>query len=149
MPLFAERGPLTLDPEIEKLAVANLEQETCEMRINIESLTPPLEHISLPCEGILVFNKKERELSILVVREYSKERICTSKYSESYPTIELDILNTTAFDITMSADVTIKCTTDSITTRDIIAITIRFAGRVGFDIETLGEAIIEEVTFVF
>lgn len=135
MPLFSEIGPITLDPEIEKKALANLENDSVTFKVELSEISPAKEDMIFPAFGAIIFNKVDRKMTVNYIKSELESYIvlASCEYSESYPTIELNQKDNKKFDIHVSQDQSFKCSIDDPSQRDILALTIRFCEKIKFD----------------
>ena len=132
MPIFKEAGPLKLDPEIEKKALAKLEQNICELPVKIESIyfDYDCKAISLPCDAIITLNKDQKSIAVHYVdQDNKKQKLCSCRYTDRYPTLEIIRKTNTSFELHLGPIEVLKLSAETHVDRDVIAISVRMFNR--------------------
>lgn len=132
MPIFKEAGPLKLDPEIEKKALTRLEEKICELPVKIESIYFDYDcrTISLPCDATITLNRDTKSIAVYCVDQDSKkQKLCSCRYTDRYPTLEIIRKTNTSFELHLGAIEVLKLSAETQTDRDVIAIIVRMFNR--------------------
>lgn len=132
MPIFKEVGPLKLDPELEKRAYQELEKKTCEIKVIIEAIYFDYEFkaIPLPCKGTIILDKEEGITITALDSERKSHKLASCKYSEKYPTVQIQRSSQTSFEVHLDQIESLKLSVANHWERDMAAIIIRMFNKV-------------------
>ena len=139
MPIYKEIGPLKLNAETQQKAEANLEQQTCDLKVKIESIffEYDVKAVNIPCEGVITLNKEDQSIVLHYIdSERNKHKLTSCKYSERYPSVDIIKKTSSSFELQFGPIDIVKLSTENNLDRDALAITVRMYNKKTTLVET-------------